>query len=43
MKDFLKLAGCLQRLTCMSVVRTMSLIVVAALVAAGGSALALFL
>ncbi len=41
--DFVKLAGGLQRHTGMSVVRTMSLIVGAALVALGGSALALFL
>jgi hypothetical protein len=43
LKDLVKLAGGLQRLRSMSVLRTMSLIVGAALVALGGSALALFL
>ena len=40
---FLKLAPRLQLYSCMSVLRTMSLIVGGALVALGGSALALFL
>lgn len=42
-EDFVKLAGRLQRLRGMSVVRTMSLIAFAALLAVGGSAIALFL